>query len=53
MFSFMGLTVEQVHRLRDEFAIYMVDSSRVNIAAFNDSNMNYFVAALASVLSRN
>jgi aspartate aminotransferase len=50
MFSFLGLSVEQVHRLRDEFAIYMVDSSRVNVAAFNDSNMGYFVEALASVL---
>jgi aspartate aminotransferase len=50
MFSFLGLSVEQVHRLRDEFAIYMVDSSRVNVAAFNGGNMGYFVEALASVL---
>lgn len=50
MFSFLGLSVEQVHRLRDEFAIYMVDSSRVNVAAFNNSNMAYFIEALATVL---
>jgi aspartate aminotransferase len=50
MFSFMGLSVEQVHRLRDEYGIYMVDSSRVNVAAFNNSNMDYFTVALASVL---
>ena len=50
MFSFMGLTVEQVHRLRDEFAIYTVNSSRVNVASFNESNMNYFIEALAVVL---
>jgi aspartate aminotransferase len=50
MFSFMGLSVEQVHRLRDEYAIYMVNSSRVNVASFNESNMDYFVEALASVL---
>ena len=50
MFSFMGLTVEQVHRLRDEFAIYTVNSSRVNVASFNDSNMDYFIEALAVVL---
>ncbi len=36
MFSFMGLTVAQVQRLRDEFAIYTVNSSRVNVASFND-----------------
>ena len=50
MFSFMGLTVEQVHRLRDEFAIYTVNSSRVNVASFNDGNMDYFIEALAVVL---
>jgi aspartate aminotransferase len=50
MFSFMGLTVEQIHRLREEFAIYTVDSSRVNVASFNQSNMDYFVEALATVL---
>jgi len=50
MFSFMGLTVEQVHRLRDEFAIYTVNSSRINVASFNESNMDYFIEALAVVL---
>lgn len=50
MFSFMGLTVEQVQRLRDEFAIYTVNSSRVNVASFNESNMDYFVEALGVVL---
>lgn len=50
MFSFMGLSVEQVHRLRDEFAIYTVNSSRVNVASFNESNMDYFVDALATIL---
>lgn len=50
MFSFMGLTVEQVHRLRDEFAIYTVNSSRVNVASFNDNNMDYFIEALGKVL---
>lgn len=50
MFSFMGLTVDQVHRLRDEYAIYTVNSSRVNVASFNQGNMDYFVEALATVL---
>ena len=51
MFSFLGLTVEQVHRLRDKFAIYTVNSSRVNVASFNGNNMDYFIEALAHVLS--
>ena len=50
MFSFLGLTVEQVRRLRQEFSIYTVDSARVNIASFNEGNLDYFVAALKTVL---
>ena len=50
MFSFLGLSVVQVRRLREEFSIYTVDSARVNIASFNDSNMDYFVESLKAVL---
>jgi aspartate aminotransferase len=50
MFSFLGLTVEQVRRLRKEFSIYTVDSARVNIASFNSGNIDYFVEALKTVL---
>jgi aspartate aminotransferase len=50
MFSFLGLSVEQVTRLREEFSIYTVNSARVNIASFNDSNIDYFVEALRTVL---
>jgi aspartate aminotransferase len=52
MFSFLGLGVEQVQALREEFAIYMVNSSRINVAAFNQRNMDYFVDALEQVLTR-
>lgn len=50
MFSFLGLSVEQVRRLRDEYSIYTVDSARVNIASFNDSNIDYFIESLKAVL---
>jgi aspartate aminotransferase len=50
MFSFLGIPVEQVHRLRDEYSIYLVNSSRINVASFNQGNMDYFVEALATVL---
>jgi aspartate aminotransferase len=52
MFSFLGLSIEQVQALRDEFAIYMVNSSRINVAAFNQRNMGYFVDGLEQVLTR-
>lgn len=50
MFSFLGLSVDQVRRLREEFSIYTVDSARVNIASFNDGNIDYFVESLKQVL---
>ena len=50
MFSFLGLSVEQVGRLKSEFAIYTVNSARVNVASFNQGNMDYFIEALATVL---
>ena len=50
MFSFLGLSVEQVRRLREDFSIYTVDSARVNIASFNQGNLDYFVNALKAVL---
>lgn len=53
MFSFLGLTVEQVQRLKNEFSIYTVNSARVNVASFNSKNMDYFVAALETVLEEN
>ena len=50
MFSFLGLSGEQVDRLADEFSIYTVRSSRINLASFNASNLDYFVDALGRVL---
>lgn len=50
MFSFLGLSVDQVRRLREEFSIYTVDSARVNIASFNEGNIDYFIDALKAVL---
>jgi len=50
MFSFLGLSVDQVRRLREEFSIYTVDSARINVASFNDSNIDYFISSLKTVL---
>ena len=50
MFSFLGLSVDQVRRLREEYSIYTVNSARVNVASFNDSNIDYFIKALKTVL---
>ncbi|MEX2962163.1 aromatic amino acid transaminase [Microbulbifer sp. TYP-18] len=50
MFSFLGITPEQVQRLQQEYSIYMVDSSRISIAGLSQSNMEYFCRAVASIL---
>ena len=50
MFSFLGLSVEQAKGLRKERGLYMLDSSRINVAALNDRNMDIVVDAVASVL---
>jgi aspartate aminotransferase len=50
MFSFLGLSVDQVRRLREEYSIYTVDSARINVASFNESNIDYFVDALKAVV---
>lgn len=50
MFSFLGITPEQVESLQKEYSIYMVDSSRISIAGLSQVNMEYFSKAVASVL---
>src|SRR5258706_3590352 len=50
LFSFLGITKEQVIRLREQFHIYMVESSRVNIAGVNHGNVDTVADAIAAVL---
>jgi aspartate aminotransferase/aromatic-amino-acid transaminase len=49
MFSFSGLDPEQVARIREEAAVYMVSSGRVNVAGMTESNMDRLCDAMASV----
>jgi aromatic-amino-acid transaminase len=50
MFSYSGLTKEQVHRLRNEYSIYAIDSGRICVAALNSKNIDYVADAIAKVL---
>lgn len=49
MFSRLGLSEEQVIRLREEHAIYMVGDSRINIAGLNQQTVPVLAAAIAKV----
>ena len=51
MFSFLGLNGAQVDRLREEFSVYMVGSSRINVAGINHGNVDYMAHSVAQVLS--
>ena len=50
MFSFLGTNVEQVQKLVNDYSIYLVNSSRINVAGINDSNIEYLANSLAAVL---
>jgi aromatic-amino-acid transaminase len=50
MFSYSGLTKEQVGRLREEHSIYAVDTGRICVAALNSKNIDAVVDAIAKVL---
>lgn len=47
MFSYSGLTREQVHRLRSEVSLYIVDSGRICVAAMNEKNLPVICDAIA------
>lgn len=50
MFAFVGITPQQVARLKSEFAIYMVGSSRINVAGITNDNVEYLASSIAAVL---
>jgi aspartate aminotransferase len=50
MFAFAGVSPEQVERLKEEFAVYMVGSSRINIAGITQGNVDQVATAIAAVL---
>ena len=53
MFSYSGLTKEQVLRLREEFAVYALDSGRICVAALNSHNIDKVADAIARVIQKN
>ena len=50
MFSFLGISKEQINTLKNKHAIYMVDSSRINIAGLNSNNLEFFVKGIKAVV---
>jgi len=50
MFSYSGLSKEQVQRLREEFSVYAIDTGRICVAALNARNLDYVAEAIARVI---
>ena len=50
LFSYSGLSREQVGRLREEYSLYAIDSGRICVAAINSRNVDYVARGIASVL---
>jgi aspartate/tyrosine/aromatic aminotransferase len=50
MFSFSGLSKEQVLEIREKHSVYIVGSGRISIAGITSSNIDPLCSALASVL---
>ncbi len=51
MFSFLGVSKDQLTRLREDFGIYIVNSTRINLAGINSHNIGYLCESILEVLS--
>lgn len=50
MFSYSGLSREQMVRLREEYGVYGTDTGRICVAALNPGNIEYVASSIAAVL---
>ncbi|MDR8523762.1 amino acid aminotransferase [Shewanella fidelis] len=50
MFSFLGITPDQVAELQQHYSVYMVDSSRISIAGIGHGNVDYLAESIAKVI---
>ena len=50
MFSFLGVTPEQVQRLKSDYGVYLVDSGRINVAGITEGNVGYLAESIGKVL---
>lgn len=52
MFSFLGISPQQVRTLREQFGIYMLDSSRINVAGLSTATLPRVAEAIREVVGR-
>jgi aromatic-amino-acid transaminase len=52
MFSYSGITAAQAQRLREEYAVYALDTGRICVAALNENNLPRVLDAIAAVVAK-
>lgn len=52
MFSFLGISPQQVDWLREQYSVYMAGSSRVNVAGLTPGTMEYVASAVAECVEK-
>jgi aspartate/tyrosine/aromatic aminotransferase len=50
MFCFLGISQAQVETLKKDYAVYLVSSSRINIAGVTPDTVDFLAGAIAAVL---
>ncbi|HEV3009329.1 MAG TPA: amino acid aminotransferase, partial [Burkholderiales bacterium] len=50
MFSYSGLTKDQVRRLREDNSIYTIDTGRICVAALTSKNVDYVADSIAKII---
>lgn len=50
MFCYLGVSAEQIARLKQDYGIYLVDSSRINVCGITEGNVGYLSESIAAVL---
>jgi aspartate/tyrosine/aromatic aminotransferase len=50
MFCFLGISAAQVEQLKKDHGVYMVNSSRINVAGITEANVDYLATSIAAVL---
>lgn len=53
LFSYIGLSEDESKRLREQYAIYLPNSGRINIAGINKRNLEYVVDSILAVMESN
>ena len=50
MFSYLGVSPQQVAQLKQDYGIYLVDSGRINVCGITSDNVGYLSESIAAVL---